>query len=63
LQLYASFNQQLISEIKLSHRAIMDKLTEHEDESEKRYERMGITKDLLKAATERNVSTSSTRRR
>ena len=53
LQLYASFNQQLINEIKLSHNAIMNKLAEHEQESEDRYERMGITKDLLRAATER----------
>jgi len=53
LQLYAAFNQQLISEIKLSHNAIMNKLAEHERESEERYERMGITKDLLRAATER----------
>lgn len=50
LSLWASFNQQLVSEIKLSHKAIMDKLDEHERESEERYERMGVTKDLLKAA-------------
>lgn len=53
IQLYASFNQQLVQEIKLSHQAIMTRLTEHEEESEKRYQRMGITKDLLKAANEK----------
>ena len=50
LQVWAGFNQNLVEEIKSSHAAIMQKLDEHENESEKRYERMGITKDLMKAA-------------
>jgi hypothetical protein len=51
--LWASYIQQIVDEIKTSNRAIMQRIDEHEKESEDRYERIGITKDLLKAASER----------
>jgi hypothetical protein len=50
LQLYASFNQQLVVEIKLSHQAIMSKVQDFDERTEKRLDRLGITQDLLKAA-------------
>jgi hypothetical protein len=53
VKLYASFNQQLVTEIKLSHQAIMMKIEDHDKDSEQRYERLGITRDLVKAAQER----------
>jgi hypothetical protein len=53
VSLYAAFNQELVKEIRLSHEAIKASLDEHEKESEERYKRLGITKDLLKAAAER----------
>lgn len=49
--LMAGYIQQMVNEIKVGNVAIINKLQEHEEASEKRYERMGITKDLLKAAT------------
>jgi len=52
-QLWASYIQQIVNEIKAGNTAIIQKITEHEEESTERYERMGITKDLLKAASEK----------
>jgi hypothetical protein len=52
-ELWASYIQQLVNEIKLSHAAIIRAVEEHEKESEDRYEKMSITKDLFKAAAER----------
>lgn len=51
--LWAGYINQIVEEIKASNRAIMQRLDEHEKESQDRYERIGITKDLLKAASER----------
>ena len=50
LTLFASFNQQLIQEIKSSHGVIMSKIDKLDEETEKRYARLSVTQDLLKAA-------------
>ena len=46
--LWASYIQQLVNEIKTSHQILMNKLDEHEEESEKRYSKIGLTQDILK---------------
>lgn len=48
--LWSAYIQEMVNEIKNSHTDILRMLEEHEFESEKRYERMGITKDLINRA-------------
>jgi hypothetical protein len=51
--LWAGYIQELVDGIEKSHQELMKRLDEHEKKSDDRYDRIGITKDLLKAAAER----------
>lgn len=51
--LWASYIQQIVDEIKLGNVALIEKLEEHDKASEKRYERLGVTRDLFKAAQDK----------
>jgi hypothetical protein len=51
-QLWALHFQNIANEIKAGNQALIDKLEEHDKNSEERYERMAVTKELLKAAAE-----------
>jgi hypothetical protein len=52
-QLWALHFQNIANEIKAGNQALIEKLEEHDKSSADRYERIGITKDLLKMAQEK----------
>lgn len=51
-QLWALHFQNIVNEIKAGNQALIQKLEEHDRASAERYERMGITKEMLKMASE-----------
>jgi hypothetical protein len=48
--MWAQHIKSITDQIATSHQVIMSKLADHDKESQERYERMNITKDLIKAA-------------
>jgi hypothetical protein len=52
--LWAGYIQSIVAEIKAGNTALINKLEEHDSASSKRYERLGITGDLLKIAQEKS---------
>lgn len=49
-QLWALHFQNIANEIKAGNQLLVEKLEEHEKQSAERYERIGVTQNLLKAA-------------
>jgi hypothetical protein len=52
-QLWALHFQTIANEIKAGNQALIEKLEEHDQASAGRYERLGITRDLLKIAQDK----------
>lgn len=51
--MWATSFKQLVEQVNIGQQAIANALSEHEQASRERYERMGITDDLLKLAKEK----------